>query len=202
MRSIRTRRTSWSATSCVVDLTSTDLVASSGPIHEVPDGYQQLRSVLMTPVEAAYLLDLPLDSSRERIESARKREARLWHPDRQSDPDVAQFASDRMSRINQAADLMLDDRTRFTAGDDTPTSSRPASAEAASSRVSQPAQRTETDVLIRAARFGITTLALTVTFLAPFSSLAATYGLALVLGVGASLIPIAQHVKTRPPNGR
>ncbi len=35
---------------------------------------------------------------------------------------------------------------------------------------------------IRAARFGITSMALTVTFLAPFSSLAATYGLALVLG--------------------
>ena len=153
----------------------------------------------MTPAEAAYLLDLPLDSGRERIERARKREARLWHPDRQSDPDVAQFASDRMSRINQAADLLLNDRSRLTAETDARTSSARASAKARSSSKPQPTMTADTDVLMQAGRVGVMVLAITVTILAPFLSLTATYGLALVLGVGASLVPIAQHTKKLTP---
>lgn len=148
----------------------------------------------MTPQEAAYLLDLPVDSDRERIEAARKREARLWHPDRQSDPEVAKFASDRMSRINQAADLLIRDRDSSSRDE----ARRPRqTTTAAPPSATRTDSRTEADVLVRAGGIGIAVLAITVTVLAPFMSLEATYGVALVVGVAAGLAAFVRSATRR-----
>lgn len=137
----------------------------------------------MTPVEAAYLLSLSVGAEPEQIEKARRREARLWHPDRQSDPEVAQFANDRMAAINQAADLLLNTRRSDATGrashdggeQDEPARPRP---------VASP----DLSTLLSSGRCGGIAFALCVVLLAPFLSLSATYGLALVLGVGVALV--------------
>lgn len=156
----------------------------------------------MTSEEAAYLLGLPLDASQEQIEDARKREARLWHPDRQTDRDVARFASDRMARINQAADLLLADSDRLTAERIASTFYERAAPPRADLS-NRPKPRTaDRDALVRAGRVGVVTFALTVAATAPFLNLTATYALALMFGAGASLIPIGQYIAALKRTGR
>lgn len=151
----------------------------------------------MTPTEAAYLLGVPEGADADRIENARKREARLWHPDRQSDPDVAQFASDRMASINQAADLLR--RSTAKSDEHAQTTSEPGPPPR---RETSPPQSPDVSALLRAARSGVVALALTVTVLAPFLDLRATYGLALVLGVGIGLGSIIRNEVTGAGRGR
>ncbi|MEM9042074.1 MAG: J domain-containing protein [Actinomycetota bacterium] len=136
--------------------------------------------------EAAELLNVSVDASPDAVQAARRSHARLWHPDRQSDPAVAEFASERMARINEAADVLMQ-----PAPSAEPISTSPGPAHGAPTR-SGPTPRTRsrpewTTMSWAEARPIVwrvcVAFAITVTITAPFMpNLLGAYGLALIVG--------------------
>jgi hypothetical protein len=107
-----------------------------------------------------------------------------------------------MARINQAADLLLAESGRLTAERDANTFyERAGPTRADLSNRPQP-RTADRDALVRAGRVGVVTFALTVAATAPFLNLTATYALALMIGAGASLVPIGKYMAALKRTGR
>lgn len=151
--------------------------------------------------EAAELLNVSVDASPDAVQAARRSHARLWHPDRQSDPAVAEFASERMARINEAADVLMQPVAPGAAGSvdgstrDAPTQAAPSPPLRARPEWTTMSWAEARPIVWRV----IIVFALTVTITAPFvPNLLAAYALALIVGTltAAALILTADRSET------
>ena len=129
----------------------------------------------MNRSDAAVLLGVSLPATPTEVKKARRRHARLWHPDRQTDPDVAAFAGERMARINEAAALLLEDEELASAGN-------PGSARNTAHSAKSEAVDSVYSTIIVAVRRAVLAFTICVTVIAPLvPRLGAVYGIAFVV---------------------